>query len=268
MFLLGLCKKSYFQVLDVLFSTCSIVAMALYYCPINKDNFSTLLLLSIGLLIPLVANNPTGPYILGTTIGVSFLFLTAFWIYYKRRIYCNCCYRYNLCCICTVIEQVAAEVRKPAAFHRAPLGDSISLSKRNKKEVELSRLIHQGQYALVGDKSNRNGKDQDEDLDGDYGAGAQEPGEADDEYLRTSAMEDITVGKIRETAIDAGNRLGYVLVGLVLGAIGITFFALQTNDTYWIMHSFWQAFIMSSAYFLACGRAGFMKWMKYEEVYV
>jgi len=254
------------QVLDVLFSTCSIVAMALYYCPINGDTYSALLLLSIGILVPLIANNPTSPYILGTTIGVSFLLLIALWIYHKRRTYCQCCYRYNLCCLCTVIQQAAVDSRKPDAFRRAPLGDSISLSSRSKKEVELSRLIKQGQYALVGDKSN---KDQDEDQDGEDVLGTIQGGDDEiDEYAAANtSMEDISVEKIRNTAINVGSRLQFVIVGLVLGALGITFFALQRNDSYWYMHSLWQAFIMSSAYFLACGRSGFMKWMKYEEMY-
>jgi hypothetical protein len=49
-------------------------------------------------------------------------------------------------------------------------------------------------------------------------------------------------------------RLRTPAAGLALGAVGLSCFALQGRDTYYLFHSLWHVLMMASAYLLVRGR--------------
>jgi len=57
----------------------------------------------------------------------------------------------------------------------------------------------------------------------------------------------------------------FTLIGIFLGSAGLACFALQANENYWVVHSLWHAFIMTSAFFFLAGRGGFMEYMGADE---
>ena len=262
--------------LDVLFSTVGMVAVLLYYCPLHRDTYSALVLLSIGLLVPPIVSNPTKPEIIVSVIAVSLAFVIGSWIFQVRKKYCKVCYDYNLCCLCSAVSQAARDARssRVTSFRRAAMSDSVSLSKREKKEVELSKLIRQGEYTLVQSSPGRESK-QHEGLDGedDSISAAQQREEYEEEGEAApgrsrSSFEDSGLGNVREIKESAKQLIREVrttLIGVLFACIGLLCFALQTNENYWFVHSLWHYFIMSSAFFFIHGRIGFMKWMDYDE---
>ena len=110
------------------------IAVLLYYCPLQRDTYSALVLLSVGLLIPPVVSNPTNPLIVISVIGSCAVFLILSWILYK----CGCYSSYRILFL-----------RAGDSFRRAPVSAGLSSMRNGGKEVELSRLMRQTEYSLV-----------------------------------------------------------------------------------------------------------------------
>lgn len=274
------------KALDVLFCLSSIIAVALFYCPLSRDTFAALLLLSIAILIPPIVTDATNPVLLIAVLSVAPLMMVFLWFYHLRHQYCGCCYRYNPFCICFSIAQAAVESHQPpSAYRKAPMRDSLSSSRKTSttsKELELSKLIKEGKYAPVR-SSDGDDKEGNEDEDASRDISRLEEDEEDDEEHRRRASRNVadsgraaleslgqslgieSVAEAREVVVSASRRLRLVWIGVVLAVAGIIFFALQRNESYWYMHSLWQFFIMSSAYFLVRGRRSFMKYFRVHE---
>jgi hypothetical protein len=65
--------------LDVLFCTTSVASIVFFYCPIKNDQIAQLIILTIGLLITPVVNDPTNAFNIIITSVISVIICFGFW---------------------------------------------------------------------------------------------------------------------------------------------------------------------------------------------
>jgi hypothetical protein len=217
--------RKFVQVLDVLMSVASISSILLLYAPISRKMHSALSLLCIGLLVAMVSNAPTSP----ANVAVAGVFAL-------------------LSCVVGWLCVRGAD-RKDRRANRSMDGGNHGVCAERRAPVYSA--LAQGQTV---DDSVRGGMDVEMvstsgRLEGQWGSGDAEVG-------------GVSEGDVWQPTGDGGawaswptdSRLRLPAAGLALGIVGLSCFALQGRDNYYLFHSLWHVLMMVSAYLLVRGR--------------
>jgi hypothetical protein len=58
-------------------------------------------------------------------------------------------------------------------------------------------------------------------------------------------------------------RIKSMLCGMVLGIVGLLFFAFQSRENYWLFHSLWHICVMTASFLLLKGKYEFFEFIKF-----
>lgn len=207
-------------------SLASISSAILLYAPISKHTHSSLSLLCLCILVAFVSSNPTSPANIAVAGGFAVVACAVGWLIVhgaggeRDKVVAGCSLR-------AFHEQTERE-----GVASAP--DRVAGSRSGAAEYSAlpTGSVHQGDGGDVEMTQ--------------HGASP----------LHTGLAEGNAEVVTQDEQLSWGSLVLAPLGGMVAGLLGLTAFALQGRDNYYIMHSVWHVCMMAAAYLLVFGRLG------------